>query len=234
MSIGLGGKSDYELKEIHRKSSLPFSGNTRTRDEAEKLLKQRGYNYDNGVSWSTYKEVPMTPKEAEEDRQASLFFMRIGLVVFCAYFLYVIVSKYIPALMTTDMLSQSKSQPIKYSYINILIWYGFTFLSAFILFYKSSFMKLYAAFLGLLFAYGWYGFQLFETNSLTNNMTISILLITTAIISMIPKINYYIRAMIITLAPLLGIYLTYTEYAMTWIMMMASGTLLLCRINKGK
>jgi len=230
--MSLGGKSDYDLKEIHRKASIPFNGNGRTRDEAERELKKRGYSNEYG-SWSKCEEeYVMTPKEAEEDRQASIFFMRIGLVIFCAYFLYELITKYIPELMSPDLVTQYKSQKIKYSYYQIFIWYGFTFISAIILFYKSSFMKFYSAFLAILYAFGWYGYHLVESGDLTNNMTITLLLIATAIVIVIPKINYYVKSAIIFLVPLLGIYITSIEFAMTWILMMTSGTLLLCRESK--
>lgn len=112
---------------------------------------------------------------------------------------------------------------------------GINFIAAWILFYKSSFMRFYISLVAILGSFGYYFYVNYTNQSfLGNNLITSVLVIISVLMTVHPHVNYYLKSIVLMLIPILGIYLSSNKFALVWTLMLSAGLVLLFRVSKSK
>ncbi|MBV7508700.1 hypothetical protein KW850_26140 [Bacillus sp. sid0103] len=112
---------------------------------------------------------------------------------------------------------------------------GINFVAVWILFYKSSFMRFYLSLLAILGSFGYYFYVNYTNHSLMgNNIKTSLLVMISVLMVIYPKVNYYLKSIVLLLIPILGIYLSGNKFALVWALMLSGGLVLLFRVTKSR
>ncbi|MBT2738767.1 hypothetical protein [Bacillus sp. ISL-7] len=110
---------------------------------------------------------------------------------------------------------------------------GINFIAVWILFYKSSFMRFYLSLLAILGSFGYYFYVNYTNHSfMGNNIKTSLLVMISVLIVISPKVNYYLKSIVLLLIPSIGIYLSGNKFALVWALMLSAGFVLLFRVSK--
>ena len=112
---------------------------------------------------------------------------------------------------------------------------GINFIAVWILFYKSSFMRFYLSLLAILGSFGYYFYVNYTNHSfMGNNIKTSLLIMISVLIVISPKVNYYLKSIVLLLIPSIGIYLSGNKFALVWALMLSAGFVLLFRVSKSR
>jgi cation transport ATPase len=112
---------------------------------------------------------------------------------------------------------------------------GINLIAVWILFYKSSFMRFYLSLLAILGAFGYYFYVNYTNHSfMGNNIKTSLLVMISVFIVINPKVNYYLKSIVLLLIPSIGIYLSGNNFALVWALMLSAGFVLLFRVSKSR
>jgi hypothetical protein len=112
---------------------------------------------------------------------------------------------------------------------------GINFISVWILFYKSSFKRLYLSLFAILGSFGYYLYVNYINHSfLGNNIITSLLVLISVLMVINPKVNYYLKSIVFLLIPIIGIYLSSNKFALVWALMLSAGLVRLFRVSKSK
>ncbi|PLS03312.1 hypothetical protein [Neobacillus cucumis] len=112
---------------------------------------------------------------------------------------------------------------------------GINFIAAWILFYKSSFMRFYLSLVAILGSFGYYFYVNYTNHSfMGNNLKTSVLVIISVLMIISPKVNYYLKSIVLLLIPTIGIYLNSNKFALVWALMLSAGFILLFRVSKSR
>ena len=112
---------------------------------------------------------------------------------------------------------------------------GINFISAWILFYKSSFMRFYLSLFAILGSFGYYFYVNYTNHSfMGNNIKTSLLVMISVLMVINPKVNYYLKSIVFLLIPIIGIYLNGNKFALVWALMLSAGFVLLFRVSKSR
>jgi hypothetical protein len=235
---------DYELKDRYREA-----------DNFEKKqiyneMEMRGYEYKGG-GWEEKRTPPKnrndnySSKSQDNDSsyhsdpgsshtplspEADWFLFKF--VVMCAAIAVVgfifVQTKFFVALDLTN----SKGA-FTYTLKVLGIFSLINFVSIWIVFYKSSFMRFYVAYLSILGAEVYYLYLAYTTNSFFGDYTLTTLLIAgVLIIAIIPKVSLYIKSALFILSAVFGMYLTLNQFAIIWLLLMSAGLVLFVRKPK--
>ena len=112
---------------------------------------------------------------------------------------------------------------------------GINFIAVWILFYKSSFMRFYLSLFAILGSFGYYFYVNYTHHSFVgNNIKTSLLVMISALMVINPKVNYYLKSILLLLIPIIGIYLSGNKFALVWALMLSAGFVLLFRVSKSR
>ncbi|MEH7502471.1 hypothetical protein V7152_10670 [Neobacillus drentensis] len=112
---------------------------------------------------------------------------------------------------------------------------GINFIAVWILFYKSSFMRFYLSLFAILGSYGYYFYVNYTNHSFVgNNIKTSLLVMISVLMVINPKVNYYLKSIVLLLIPIIGIYLSSNKFALVWALMLSAGFVLLFRVSKSR
>lgn len=112
---------------------------------------------------------------------------------------------------------------------------GINFIAVWILFYKSSFMRFYLSLFAILGSYGYYFYANYTNHSfMGNNIKTSVLVMISVLMVINPKVNYYLKSILLLLIPIIGIYLSSNKFALVWALMLSAGFVLLFRVSKSR
>jgi len=112
---------------------------------------------------------------------------------------------------------------------------GINFIAVWILFYKSSFMRFYLSLFAILGSFGYYFYVNYTNHSFVgNNIKTSLLVMISVLIVINPKVNYYLKSILLLLIPIIGIYLSGNKFALVWALMLSAGFVLLFRVSKSR
>jgi cation transport ATPase len=110
---------------------------------------------------------------------------------------------------------------------------GINFIAVWILFYKRSFMRFYLSLFAILGSFGYYFYVNYTNHSfLGNNIITSLLVIISVLMVINPKVNYYVKSILLLLIPILGIYFSGNQFALVWTLMFNAGLILFFRMSK--
>ena len=112
---------------------------------------------------------------------------------------------------------------------------GINFIAVWILFYKSSFMRFYLSLFAILGSFGYYFYVNYTNHSFVgSNIKTSLLVMISVLMVITPKVNYYLKSILLLLIPIIGIYLSGNKFALVWALMMSAGFVLLFRVSKSR
>ena len=112
---------------------------------------------------------------------------------------------------------------------------GINFIAVWILFYKSSFMRFYLSLFAILGSYGYYFYVNYTNHSfMGNNIKTSLLVMISVLMVINPKVNYYLKSIVLLLIPIIGIYLSSNKFALVWALLLSAGFVLLFRVSKSR
>jgi hypothetical protein len=112
---------------------------------------------------------------------------------------------------------------------------GINLIAVWILFYKSSFMRFYLSLFAILGSYGYYFYVNYTNHSFVENNIKTSLLVMISVLTVInPKVNYYLKSIVLLLIPIIGIYLSSNKFALVWTLMLSAGFVLLFRVSKSR
>ena len=112
---------------------------------------------------------------------------------------------------------------------------GINFIAVWILFYKSSFMRFYLSLFAILGSYGYYFYVNYTNHSFVgNNIKTSVLVMISILMVINPKVNYYLKSILLLLIPIIGIYLSGNKFALVWALMLSAGFVLIFRVSKSR
>ena len=112
---------------------------------------------------------------------------------------------------------------------------GINFIAVWILFYKSSFMRFYLSLFAILGSFGYYFYVNYTNHSFVgNNIKTSLLVMISVLMVINPKVNYYLKSILLLLIPIIGIYLSGNKFALVWALMLSAGFVLLFRVSKSR
>lgn len=110
---------------------------------------------------------------------------------------------------------------------------GINFIAVWTLFYKRSFMRYYLSLFAILGSFGYYFYVNYTNHSFLGNNIITSFLVSISVLMVInPKVNYYLKSIVLLLIPIIGIYLSDNKFALVWALMMSAGLVLLFRVSK--
>ncbi|PFO09370.1 hypothetical protein COJ85_01830 [Bacillus sp. AFS076308] len=112
---------------------------------------------------------------------------------------------------------------------------GINFIAVWILFYKSSFIRFYLSIFAILGSFGYYFYVNYPNHSFFgNNIITSVLVMVSALMVINPKVNYYLKSIVLLLIPVLGIYFSGNQFALVWTLLFNAGLILFFRVSKSK
>lgn len=111
---------------------------------------------------------------------------------------------------------------------------GINFIAVWILFYKSSFMRFYLSLFAILGSFGYYFYVNYTNHSFVGNIKTSLLVMISVLMVINPKVNYYLKSILLLLIPIIGIYLSGNKFALVWALMLSGGFILLFRVSKSR
>jgi len=232
---------DYELKDRYREadnfekkqinSEMEMRGYEYKDggwDERKKTSPKRNDNYssksqDNDSSYHSYPEGSHTSISPETD------WFLFKFVVMCAA-IAGIGFIFVQTKLFVDIDLATARDPFTYTLKVLGIFSLINFVAIWIVFYKSSFMRFYVAYLSILGAVGFYLYTAYTNNSIFGDNTLTTLLIAVVlIIAIIPKVSLYIKSALFILSAVFGIYLTLNQFAIIWLLFMSAGLVLFVR-----
>lgn len=112
---------------------------------------------------------------------------------------------------------------------------GINFIAVWILFYKNSVIRFYLSLMAIIGSFAYY-FYVNYTNLtfLGDNLIPSILVILSVLMAVNPKVNYYLKSIVLLLIPIVGIYFSGNKFALEWTLMFNAGLILFFRVSKSK
>ncbi|MEH7309231.1 hypothetical protein, partial [Neobacillus drentensis] len=67
-----------------------------------------------------------------------------------------------------------------------------------------------------------------------NNIKTSLLVIISVLMVINPKVNYYLKSIVLLLIPIIGIYFSGNKFALVWALMLSGGLVLFFRVSKSR
>ncbi len=112
---------------------------------------------------------------------------------------------------------------------------GINFIAVWILFYKNSVIRFYLSLMAIIGSFAYY-FYVNYTNLtfLGDHLIPSILVAISVLMAINPKINYYLKSIVLLLIPIVGIYFSGNTFALVWTLMFTAGLILFFRVSKSK
>lgn len=112
---------------------------------------------------------------------------------------------------------------------------GINFIAVWILFYKNPIIRFYLSIIAIIGSLAYY-FYMNYTNLtfLGDNLIPSILVLLSVLMAVNPKVNYYLKSILLLLIPIAGIYFSGNKYALVWTLMFNAGLILFFRMSKSK
>ncbi|MEH7097977.1 hypothetical protein [Neobacillus vireti] len=112
---------------------------------------------------------------------------------------------------------------------------GINFLAVWILFYKNPFLRFYLSLIAIVGSFAYYVYVNYPNLTfLGENLIPSILVIVSVLMAVNPKLNYYLKSIILLWIPIAGIYFSGNKYALVWTLMFNAGLILFFRVSKSK
>lgn len=112
---------------------------------------------------------------------------------------------------------------------------GINFIAVWILFYKNPIIRFYLSIIAIIGSFAYYAYVNYTNLSyLGDNLIPSILVLLSVLIAVNPKVNYYLKSILLLLIPAAGIYFSGNKYALVWTLMFNAGLILLFRLSKSK
>lgn len=112
---------------------------------------------------------------------------------------------------------------------------GINFLAVWILFSKRSWMRLYLSLAAILGAFAYYFYVNYTNHSFLGiHLTTSVLMILSVLMMINTKASYHTKSILLLLIPVVGIYISWNQFALVWALMWSAGMVLLFRVSKSK
>ncbi|WP_342043483.1 hypothetical protein [Bacillus sp. OTU2372] len=112
---------------------------------------------------------------------------------------------------------------------------GINFIAVWILFYKNTVIRFYVSLIALIGSYAYYSYVNYTNQSfLGDNLITSILVLLSVLMVINPKVNYYVKSIVLLLIPIVGIYFSGNHFALVWTLMFNAGLILFFRVSKSK
>lgn len=208
-----------------------------TRLETEKELDDRGFqkwfmhrkkkNSDN-VNKPEVDTPPARFRSSKKKKKLEMFWVKllfkiILVAVVCYNFKFIFDFMKDPISNFTQILSV------------VGIRVGINFIAIWILFYKNSVIRFYLSLIAIIGSFAYYIYGNYTNHSfLGDNIIPSILVIFSVLMVIIPKVNYYVKSIVLLLIPILGIYFSGNKFALVWALMFNAGLILFFRVPKSK
>jgi len=152
-----------------------------------------------------------------------LLFKIIVIGVVCYNFKYIL-----------DFMKDPISDFVKILYV-VGICAGINFIAVWILFYKNTVIRFYVSLIALIGSYAYYSYVNYTNYSfLGDNLITSILVLLSVLMVINPKVNYYVKSIVLLLIPIVGIYFSGNHFALVWTLMFNAGLILFFRVSKSK
>ena len=112
---------------------------------------------------------------------------------------------------------------------------GINFIAIWILFYKNSVIRFYLSLIAIIGSFAYYFYNNYTNHSfLGDNIITSVLVILSVLMVILPKVNYYLKSIVLLLIPIVAIYLSGNKFALVWALMFNAGLILFFRVPKSK
>jgi cation transport ATPase len=112
---------------------------------------------------------------------------------------------------------------------------GINFIAVWMLFYKNPVIRFYLSLLAILGSVAYYLYVNYMNQSfLGDNIIPSGLVLLSVLMIISPKVNYYLKSIVLLWIPITGIYFSGTKFAIVWALMFHAGLILFFRVSKSK
>jgi len=112
---------------------------------------------------------------------------------------------------------------------------GINFIAVWILFYKNPIIRFYLSLVAIIGSFGYYFYVNYMNHSFLGNHLIPSLLVAISVLMAVnPKVNYYLKSIVLLLIPVVGIYFSGNTFALVWTLMLTAGLILFFRVSKSK
>jgi hypothetical protein len=112
---------------------------------------------------------------------------------------------------------------------------GINFIAVWVLFYKNPMIRFYLSLVAIIGSFGSYLYVNYMNHSFLGNHLIPSLLVAISVLMAInPKVNYYLKSIVLLLIPVVGIYFSGNTFALVWTLMFTAGLILFFRVSKSK
>ena len=209
-----------------------------TRHKAERVPEERGYKQwimgrkkkkvDEGGAAVVYS--PSRSRSSNKKKKGKMFSLNLVIKIFvvaavCYNFKFI-----------WNFMNDPIGNFTFYHTLSVLgICAGINFIAVWILFYKSSFMRFYLSLFAILGSYGYYFYVNYTNHSfMGNNIKTSLLVMISVLMVINPKVNYYLKSIVLLLIPIIGIYLSSNKFALVWALLLSAGFVLLFRVSKSR
>ncbi|ULT59406.1 hypothetical protein L1999_13120 [Neobacillus drentensis] len=109
------------------------------------------------------------------------------------------------------------------------------FMAVWILFYKNPIIRFYLSLMAIIGSFAYYFYVNYPNLTfLGDNLIPSILVLLSVLMAVNPKVNYYLKSIILLLIPIAGIYFNGNKFALVWTLMFNAGLILFFRVSKSK
>ncbi|MBS4215017.1 hypothetical protein [Neobacillus rhizophilus] len=110
---------------------------------------------------------------------------------------------------------------------------GINFIAIWVLFYKNPLIRFYLSLFAIVGSFGYYSYVNYTNLTFLGvNIIASVLVIISLLIVINPKINYYVKNILLLVIPILGIYFSGNKFALVWTLLFTAGLILLFRVPK--
>lgn len=108
---------------------------------------------------------------------------------------------------------------------------GINFIAVWILFYKNSLIRFYLSLFAIVGSFAYYIYVNYTNLSFLGVNTIASVLVIISLLMVInPKLNYYVKSILLLVIPVSGVYFSGNKYALVWTLMINAGLILLFRV----
>ncbi|MEH7415511.1 hypothetical protein V7266_09550 [Neobacillus drentensis] len=112
---------------------------------------------------------------------------------------------------------------------------GINFIAVWVLFYKNTMIRFYLSLLAIIGSLAYYIYVNYTNRTfLGDNLIPSILVAISVLMAINPKVNYYLKSIVLLLIPVVGIYFSGNTFALVWTLMSTAGLILFFRMSKSK
>ena len=209
-----------------------------TRHKAERVLEERGYKqWIMGRKKKKVDEVgaagvysPSRFRSSNKKKKGKIFSLNLVFKIFV-----VAAVCYNFKFIWNFMKDPIGNFTVYHTLFVLGICAGINFISVWILFYKSSFMRFYLSLFAIIGSYGYYFYVNYTNHSfMGNNIKTSLLVMISVLMVINPKVHYYLKSIVLLLIPIIGIYLSGNKFALVWALLLSAGFVLLFRVSKSR